>query len=376
MFAFAGGFSKTVVGGVFNGKGDGVYALEVNPADGSMVQVDVAPLPDPTFLAVLPSRRLLYAASHSVWFEGQAGAGVTAFAIASDGKLTRLNSQRIPHPHVTMIATDLSERFLLAVSSLGGAISVLPLEADGQLGPISDVVQMEGKVMIGVGETPQPQRAGLADLTITRRPEFGNTNIPHCICQALDGDWMLVADYGASGIAVLGFDSDKGAFTQRKRFPLGRRATPRMLALHPNKRTFYSVNELESTVSAYYLNSISGSVVEFQCQSTLPAGVDAQNTASGIAIHPSGRFLWASNRGHDSVSTFTADREGMLKFAANVPSGGHFPWNLTVTPDGRWLYAANTLSGTLAAFAINGDDGVLTPGAVTHLPATSSVFIA
>lgn len=377
MFAFVGTFSKTAHGGVFNGRGDGVHAFKVNATDGSLEAIDVTPLPDPTFLAIGPSRRELYAASHSIRFEGEPGAGVTAFAVKANGQLTRLNATRIPHPHVTMIAADRSGRHLLAASSLGGAITVLPIETDGRLGPVRNVAQMEGKTMIAVGEMPQPQNAGLAGMTITRRPEFGATNIPHCVYEAVTGGWLLVADYGASGIAVLRFDPALGVITDKQRFPLSRKATPRMLALHPNGRIFYSVNELESRASSFSFDAESGAVAEIWHESTLPVDADARNTASGIAIHPDGRFLWISNRGHDSIATFAVDGEGSLELRGHVPSGGQMPWNLSSTPDGRWLYAANTVSGTLAAFAVDRRTGTLTPAAVTPVPsATSCVFLA
>lgn len=378
MFAFVGSFSKPELGSVFNGSSDGVCSLKVDPVDGSMEQVDVAPLPDPSFVAVLPSRRVLYAASHSVRFEGETGAGVTAFSISPDGKLSRLNSRRIPHPHVTMIAPDILERFLFVTSSLGGAISALPIEPDGRLGPISDVTRFEGKTMIAIGEAPAPTPIPGSWMAITRMPEFGATNVPHCVASGAAGGWLLVADYGASAISVLGFDASKGVFTQNKRFSLGReRAAPRFLALHPNKHTFYSVNELESKVSVYELDAATGAVQEVQTLSALPAGAQVNNTGSGIAIHPTGRFLWTSNRGHNSITTFTIDGKGRLELTSNVPSGGAAPWNLGLTPDARLLYASNTIGGTLAAFAVDDDTGVLSPRAVTKLPApTSAIFLS
>ena len=150
MFGFVGSHSRPDLGGVFNGVGEGVYVVKIDPSDGRVKKIDTAALPDPTWLAISRSKRMLFAASHSVWFEGKPGAGVTAFAIGEDGKLTRINSQRIIYPHVTMISLDRSERFLLAASSLGGAVSVLPIEADGRLGPVSDAIQFEGKIVISV----------------------------------------------------------------------------------------------------------------------------------------------------------------------------------------------------------------------------------
>lgn len=378
MFAYVGCHTKPSLGGVFNGVGEGVYAFAVDPADGSMTKIDVGAAPDPTFLAISPATRTLYAGSHSVVFEGGPGAGVTAFRIGADGRLNRLNAQRIAHPHVTTVALDRTGRFLLVASSLGGAVSALPIAADGRLGAVSDAAQFEGQAVIAVGETPEPTPVpGVPGMTITRMPKYGpEITMPHCANAALRGDWVLSADIGPSAIGVLGFDRSKGVFTSTRRFPIRAGAGPRILALHPNGTAFYSVNELDSTVSAFALDPADGSVREAQHLSSLPAGVSVRNTASGIAIRPDGRFLWTSNRGHNSISTFAIDPDGRLEFVACVPSGGEFPIHLGLTPDARLLFASNTLSRTLAAFEPDRRTGVPQARAVTATPATCSVFLA
>lgn len=378
MFAFVGCHTKPSLGGVFNGVGEGVYAFVVDPADGSMRKVGVGAAPDPTFLAISPVTRTLYAGSHSVVFEGRAGAGVTAFSIGADGALSRLNSQRIPHPHVTTVSLDRTGRFLFAASSLGGAVSAIPIATDGRLGEVSGAAQFDGRATIAVGETPAPAPVpGVPGMTITRMPAYGpETTMPHCADAALRGDWVLSADIGPSAIGVLGFDRGTGAFTSKRRFPFRPGAGPRILALHPNGVRFYSVNELDSTVSAFEFDPTDGSVREIQHLSSLPAGVSVRNTASGIVIRPDGRFLWTSNRGHNSVSTFAIDADGRLEFVANLPSGGEFPIHLGLAPNARLLFASNTLSRTLAAFEPDEATGELEARAVTATPATCSVFLA
>ena len=377
MFVYAGTFSKPSTGGAFNGAGEGIHCFKDGDAQGALVPLGTVAIPDPSFVTVLPSRRILLAASHAIRFEDKPGAGVTSFHIGTDGRLGRINSQRLVHPHATMLACDPAERFVFVAGSIGGAISALPIGSNGAPGPVSDVIQLDGRTILGVGEMPEPVPwPNSPGLVLTRAPEFGDTNIPHCVLTGVAGDWLVIADYGASAISVLGFDYGSGKFSSKRRFPLGRTAAPRFLALHANRRTFYSVNELDSTVSMFGIEPATGDVTELQHLSTLPPGVDVRNTGSGILLHPNGKILWTTNRGHDSISTFHVDPEGRLSYAGNVPSGGRSPWHLALTPDQRHLYASNTFSASLAAFAVDGGTGALTWLGSTDVPATSCAFFA
>ena len=123
-------------------------------------------------------------------------------------------------------------------------------------------------------------------------------------------------------------------------------------------------------------NPSTGSVKEVQYLRALPDGVVLPNTSSGIAIHPNGRFLWASNRGHDSITTFAIDAAGRLTYVSNIPAQGRFPIHLGVTPDARLLYASTPLSRSLAAFAIDDNSGIPAPKAVSDIPATRTVFLS
>jgi 6-phosphogluconolactonase (cycloisomerase 2 family) len=376
MFAYAGTFSKPATGGLFNGTGEGIHCYRADRAQGPLVPLGTVALADPSFVAVLPERRLLLAASHSWRFEGRPGAGITSFSIGSDGRLSKINAQRLAHPHATMLACDPAQRFVFVAGSIGGAVTALPLRNNGSLGPATDTTELGGRTLLGIGEVPEAVPwPNSPNLMIPRLPEFGDTNIPHCVLTGVAGDWLVVADYGASAISVLGFDYASGSFTSRRRFPLGRTAAPRFLALHANRHTFYAINELESTVSVFEIDPASGEVTEVQNLPSLPPGVAVRNTGSGILLHPDGKFLWACNRGHDSISTFSVAPDGRLAFAGNVAAGGRSPWHLALTPDRRCLYASNTFGATLAGFAIEHDSGALAPCTAVDVPATSCAFL-
>ena len=148
------------------------------------------------------------------------------------------------------------------------------------------------------------------------------------------------------------------------------------MALHPNGRVFYSSLERESAVGVFELELSAGEVRELQSISSLPAGVSAEkNTASGIVVHPSGEYVYSSNRGHDSISLFTTDDHGLLELETTVPVQGNFPIQLALTPDARMLYAACVRSSSVSAFAVEDGGARLAPLQVTSVPTVmSTVF--
>ena len=148
-----------------------------------------------------------------------------------------------------------------------------------------------------------------------------------------------------------------------------------MLALHPNGDLFYSINELDCTVSAFVFSRQSSAIQEVQVISTLPDGASGGQTAGGLVIHPSGRFLWATNRVHNSIACFDVGPSGTLQHSGVLPSGGAFPVHLNLTPDGAHLYVSNAHSGQLCAFAIDAFTGELTAKATTEVPGTCAVFL-
>ena len=376
MLALLGSHTPRALGGVHNGSGEGVYACRVEDSRGTLSVVDTAPLPDPTWLALLPAKRLLYAASHTTRFEGQPGAGITAFSVEPAGRLHRLNSQRIPHPHVTHIALDKQGRFLFAASSQGGAVSVIPIKEDGSLEPVSDFAQFKGEILIGLGEVPEPVPVPwVPGLTASVLPRYEGTTIPHSVRPSLCGKWVLVADMAASGIGVLGFDSETGKFTSNRMHHLGRRAGPRIIEAHPNGHTFYSVNELDSTLSVFELDPVTGDIEEVQYLPSHAPTWPGKSSGSGIVLDPTARFLWTTNRHHNSVSTFQVEPSGRLVFGDSVPSGADFPWHISITPDGRLIYVCHPLSKALVVFAVDRRSGALDLQQTIALPAISSFFL-
>jgi 6-phosphogluconolactonase len=376
MFAFVGGRSKPSLGGVFNGRGEGVYAFRTDE-DGPFELVDTAPVPDPTFLAISQTRRTLYAGSHSVMFEGKPGGGVTSFRINEDGSLSYINSHRVEFPHVTMVGLDEQETFLFAASSLGGAVNLFPIEPDGALAERTDWARFDGDVVISVGETPEPKwfPGMLKGTTITRLPTYGETTIPHCARSTRDGRWVLVADIGTSTIYGLRLDATRRKFTARTEFKMRKLAGPRILSIHPDGRIFFSINELDCTVSTFEIDGSTGMIAELAYCKSLPDEPKVPTRGTGIALHPSGRFLWTSHRGHNSISTFLVGDDSRLDLTDNIPANGDGPNHLALTPDGKRLFSSNMYSNSLSEFSVDQETGLLSGGQSFNVPASCCVFI-
>lgn len=366
----------STVDGVFGGKGKGIYILHLDAMDGSLspsAVVDVRP--DPTWLEVSKTRSVLYAACHCNQFEGTAGGAISAYKIdEATGGLSKLNHVLLPHPHPTAMHLDRSENFLLVASALGGGVHVITIEPSGELGSISESLQQEGKVAVPPGVTPAPLPYHPGTRITVAQP--GST-LPHCVITDLSNQYVLVCDLGQSKVYLYQFDSGLGrlllvqTLEQRE---LG--AGSRLLAMHPNGKHFYTVNEPGVSLSAYELDIASGTIEERQSISLLPQGIqkDSGWSGSGMVVHPSGHSLYASIRIYDQIAHFAIDSDGCLKLKYIIPSGGKVPKTLSLSPDARFLYSANSLSDSVSAFAINPGDGTLEPTPqVASVPSPSHV---
>ncbi|MCO5066690.1 MAG: lactonase family protein [Rhizobiaceae bacterium] len=358
MLVLIGSHSQPGLGGVFGGAGLGVYCASVDPASGALSIVDHHALPDPTYVAVSRKRRIVYAASHGVMFEGSPGSGVTALAISPEGRLSRINSRRLDRPHATMVSLDHAEEYAFAACSFGGGIYALRLNADGSIGDVAAAAQFPGEVVVKQGEVPTPipvpaPPGGQAPpMTVTRMPWYGTTTMPHAIVQTPDRGWLLVPDAGAGKIHSVRFDPATGEMLPRHFLDQRRVAGPRGLALRDAGKVVYVVNEKESTVTAIAFDLASGELAEMQTVSTIPPDSAEQNTASGIAISPDQSRLWITNRGHNSICTFSIDAAGRLVPLGWTETHGRFAMNMSVSKAGDMLFVSNTHSRTVATFRV------------------------
>ena len=326
-----------------SGASEGIYTLSFDAATGGLEVTGACRVPDnPCFLAFHPGGRRLYSV-HEVWDRAEhPGGAVSAFEVdAETGRLTVLN--RVPSGgglpcHLSL---DKTLRFLLAANYGGGSVSVFSLNADGSVGEMVGNVQHEGS---SVNEERQQE------------PH------PHSFFVDPGNAHALVPDLGLDRVMVYDFDAGSGGISPSAApwAATAPGAGPRHFDFLPGGRYAYVANELDSTVTAFGYDGGPGALTELQTLSTLPAGFDGTNHPADLHVHPSGKFLYASNRGHDSIAMYRIDRgTGMLEHIGNEHTRGDTPRNFTIDPTGGYLVVGNQRSDTVATFRIDLESGAL-----------------
>jgi len=344
-FAFAADSYLAYVGTYTTGESKGIYAYRYNAKDGKMTPLGLAAeTENPSFVALDPNRHFLYAVNEVPKYQGQASGGVSAFAVdPKTGKLTFLNEVPSRGADPCYISLDKTGKFVLVANYTGGNVAVFPIQPDGRLGEATGFVQHTG-----TGPNHDRQEGPHA----------------HWIEVTSDNRYAVVADLGLDELLIYRFDAAKGLLTPNEP-PFAKTepgAGPRHLAFHPDGEHAYVVNEMASTVNTLSFDAKTGTMQSEQTVSTLPAGFSGHNDTAEIEVHPNGRFVYASNRGHDSIAVFAVDaKTGKLKLVEDVPTQGKTPRNFQIDPTGTRLFVANQESGSIVAFAINPKTGHLTP---------------
>ncbi len=299
---------------------------------------------NPSFLAIHPSRPLLYAVGEISGFQGKKTGAVSAFSMdPTSGKLTLLNQQSSQGPGPCHVSVDGTGKNVLVANYGGGSIACLPIAADGSLAEATCSIQHEGSSI-----NPQRQQG------------------PHAHSINLDAAnrFAFVADLGMDKIMVYRFDAAKGLLTPND--PPWTKSTPgagpRHFSFHPNGRFAYVINELHSTVTAMQYDAARGVLAPLQTVSTLPDDFDGKNSTAEVQVHPSGKFLYGSNRGHDSIAVFAIDAAtGKLTSVGRVATQGKTPRNFGIDPTGRFLLAANQTTDNVVVFRIDPKTGIPRP---------------
>jgi 6-phosphogluconolactonase len=321
----------------------GIYAYRFDSSNAQLTSIGlVAQTTNPSFLALHPNHHFLYAVNEVGNFKGQKSGGVSAFAIdQATGKLTLLNEVASGGADPCYIIVDKTGKFVLVANYTGGSVSVFPILQDGSLGAASAFVQHAGH-----GTNPKRQEGPHA----------------HSIDLSPDNRFAIVDDLGLDETLVYKFDSAKGSLTPNDP-PFAKAdagAGPRHFALSPNGKFGYVIDEMGDTVSVFSFDAAAGALRPLQTISTIPKGFAGQNDDAEIVIHPSGKFLYASNRGHDSIAIFSIDPEkGTLTLVEYVPTKGQSPRNFEIDPTGRFLFAANEKSNNIVVFRIDPQTGRL-----------------
>ena len=326
-------------------KSKGVYVYRFDADTAELTSVGLAAeSTNPSFLAVHPNHRFLYAVNEVGDYKGQKSGAISAFAIdRATGKLTLLNKVMSKGADPCYITVDKGGKYVLVANYTGGSVAVFRVLEDGRLGEASAFVQHTGH-----GMDPERQHGPHA----------------HSIDLSPDNRFAIVDDLGLDVSLVYRFDGAQGALTSndRKFAKSDAGAGPRHFALHPNGQFAYVINEMQSTVSVFGYDGADGVLRPLQTISTLPKGFAGHKEAAEIQVHPSGKFLYASNRGHDSIAVFAIDaNKGTLTPIEYVPTKGKTPRSFEIDPAGSLLFAANEKSDNIVVFRIDPQTGRLTP---------------
>ncbi len=341
----------------------GIYGYEFDADTGKLTPKGVAAeTPDPSWVAVHPSGKFVYAANEA----GKAST-VSAFAVdAKSGKLTLLNQIPSLGEDPCYLSFDKTGKYVLVANYSSGTIAVFPILADGRLGEHTALVKDQG----ATGPNKKRQETPHA----------------HWIETTAHNHFVYVADLGLDRVLIYKFDATKGSLTAGEPLPakaapdkgalvdpfsatLNSGAGPRHVAFASDGKFMYVLGELQSTVTVF-ANDAQNTYRTVQQISTLPKGFAGRNDAAEIAVHPNGKFLYTSNRGHDSIAIFAIDAaKGTLTFVVHVLPGGKEPRHFAIDPSGKYLLAENQLSNNVVVFKIDPATGGLTPtGQVVEVP--------
>ena len=330
--------------GAYTDKGaKGIYVYRYDPQSGQLSDPQVAAeTVNPSFLTIDGKKQLLYAVNEVQRYQNEPSGGVSAFAIEPSGQLRLLNEVASGGADPCYVSIDKTGKYVLVANYTGGSISVFPIQQDGNLGAATAFIQHKGS-----GPNRERQEAAHA----------------HWIETSPDNRFAIAADLGMDELLVYHFDASTGKLTPNDP-PFAKAeagAGPRHVAFAPNGKFAYVINELQSTVSVFSYDAAHGVLHPLQTISALPKGFSGENTAAEIAVHPNGRLLFASNRGHDSIAVFSIDKaKGTLRLIDNFSVKGRTPRSFVIDPTGSRLLVANQDTGNIVVFRINRSTGRLT----------------
>jgi len=342
--------------GTYTGKDSkGIYAYRFDAASSEFTPLGLAAETDnPSFLAIDPSRRFLYAVNEVSNYKGASSGAVTAFAINHQtGKLSFLNQVPSRGADPCYIAFDKTGKFALVANYTGGSVAVFDVQKN-----VQKDVQHDPPHNGQIGETS----AFIQDVGSSIDKQRQEGPHAHWIETTPDNRYALAADLGLDKLLIYRFNEATGALTANNPpyANLDPGAGPRHLAFHPNGKFAYVVNELQSTVTTFSYDGSRGRLQKLNSVSTLPKNFSGSNTAAEIKVNPNGKFLFASNRGDDSIAAFSIDTTGRLTLIDFFPAQGKTPRNFEIDPTGKLLLVANQDTNNIAVFRIDPRSGRLT----------------
>ena len=362
---FASGFTGAVsprvppsdmffyIGTYTSGKSEGIYLYRLNAGTGELTHVSTTKgVVDPSYLALDHRGRFLFAVNEVTDFRGKKSGAISAFAINQrTGELRFLNQSASAGGAPCYLSVNRQGKFVLVANYVGGNVSVLPVRPQGTLGEVVDLEQHNGS-------------------SVNHERQEG----PHAHCIVLDTteEHAYSCDLGTDRVMIYDFNAETGKLTPGKEpwVQTSPGAGPRHITFHPDGRRAYVINELDATVSVFEQDKKTGALKEIQNLRTLPADFKGANTSADIHIAPNGRFLYCSNRGHDSIAAFEIDKgKGKLSFIQHEPTQGKNPRNFVIDPTGAFMLVANQGSDNIVSFRLDRTTGKLLPtGHIANVP--------
>ncbi len=332
--------------GTYTGaRSQGIYLARFDPASGRLSAPKLAAkASNPSFLAIHPNRRFLYAVSETGNFGGKPGGAVGAYSIeAETGRLTLLNQQSSGGAGPCHLALDRTGKWLLTANYGSGSVALLPVQADGALGEPAATIQHQGS-------------------SINLQRQEG----PHAHFITVDpaDHFVLACDLGLDKVLVYRLAPLKGALVLNDppSAALKASAGPRHLAFHPNGRLVFVISEMGSSLTSFAYDAAGGTLKEVETVSTLPASFSGNSSGAEVQVHPNGKFVYGSNRGHDSIVAFAVDpASGRLSLVGHQFTQGRTPRHFALDPTGHWLLAENQDSDSIVVFQVDAETGRLSP---------------
>jgi 6-phosphogluconolactonase len=356
VFVYVGTYTEPIrfgTGRILQGKGEGIYVYRMDQSSGALELAGKATgIVNPSYLAIHSTRQCLYAVNELKTYAGQPTGTISAFATdPRTGKLEFLNTRLTHGTDPCHVALDTQGKYVFVANFMSGSVCILPVLDDGSLGEATDFIQHHGSSL-----DPVRQKG------------------PHAHSATLDpaDRFVFIPDLGLDKVMVYKFDPQRGRL-QPNEVPwiaLRPGAGPRHMAFHPGGGFAYLINELDSTVAVLSYDRGRGTFTELQIASTLPGAFRGESACGDVQVSPSGGFVYASNRGHDSLVIYKVDQHtGRLAHVGHEPTLGKTPRHFGIDPTGRFLLTANQDTDTIVTFRIDPQTGKLLPtGHVTQVP--------
>jgi 6-phosphogluconolactonase len=338
----AGQELRFYVGGYASNDQKGIHLCSLNTQTGELsIKQGFSGVINPSYLCLSPNKQFLYAVNETGKFKEISGGSITAFAIDQNDHSLRLLNQQASHGgSPCYVCVDQQSAYVFLANYNGGNAASYAIQPDGSLSEALSIVQHEGSSV-----NPRRQKKAYA----------------HSIVLSPDNRFAFVADLGIDKLMIYRCQEGKLIANQPPFVQVQPGAGPRHFTFHPNGKLAFLINELDCTLMSFTYDADKGALHAIQTVPSLPQDYSGNNTCADIHVHPSGKFLYGSNRGHDSIVAYAIAENGTLTYIAHESTQGKTPRNFALDPQGHFLLAANQETGNIVSYRIDAQSGKLTP---------------